>query len=278
MSKLLHAGFARLFKNKIFWLLSGLSVGFVLITTRDLYNGMKEYGTSVEVQQLFMNYATTIGIVIAVFISLFLGAEYSDGAVRNKVSVGHKRIHIYLSHFFVMTIASLFFYLLMAAAAAFVGIPLFGQITMPFSELILMLGCIFAAIIAYAAIFTMIAVAISNKAFTAAASVLLVFGLLIAALMWLDMLDQPQFMEVISVNEATDEVIITPTTEPNPQYLSGTKRKIYQSMLDINPAGQMCQLASGAEANMTVFPLYSLGLVAIFTAAGIVLFEKKDIK
>ena len=45
----------------------------------------------------FFEYAAFIGILAAAFISLFLGTEYSNGAIRNKVAVGHSRLSIYFA-------------------------------------------------------------------------------------------------------------------------------------------------------------------------------------
>ena len=101
MIKLLNAGFTRLRKNKIFWLLSVFSIGFALVLINGQYGNMKTYGETVEMGTLLLSYPPLIGIVIAVFISLFLGAEYSDGAIRNKISIGHKRGNIYLSNFII---------------------------------------------------------------------------------------------------------------------------------------------------------------------------------
>ena len=56
------------------------------------------------------------------------------------------------------------------------------------------------------------------------------------------------------------------------------ERKIYQTLLDINPAGQMFQLAGRTAPNLKVLPIYSLGILVIFTGVGLVLFKKKDLK
>ena len=72
------------------------------------YINMKKYGDVIEIGQLMLNYPTMIGIIIAIFTGLFLGVEYSDGAIRNKITIGHKRINIYLSNLIVVTATSLF--------------------------------------------------------------------------------------------------------------------------------------------------------------------------
>ena len=54
--------------------------------------------------------------------------------------------------------------------------------------------------------------------------------------------------------------------------------KVCQILLDINPAGQGFQIADGYIANAKVLPLYSLGIIVVFTGAGLVAFKKKELK
>ena len=177
MIKLLNAGFTRLRKNKLFWLLTVFSFGLALFMIYTQYSDMKKFGRVIEVEQLMLNYSTIVGIAIAIFTSLFLGVEYSDGAIRNKISIGHKRTNIYLSNLIIVTITSLFSYIVFLVIVASIGIPLFGTITLPISKLLMLLGCIFVTIIAYTGIFTFLAMIISNKTITAVVSIMLGFVL-----------------------------------------------------------------------------------------------------
>lgn len=277
MIRLLNAGFTRLYKNKLFYLLIIFSIGLALLMIWNQYVEMKHYGEVIEVEQIMLNYSTMIGIVIAIFISLFLGVEYSDGAIRNKISIGHIRANIYLSNLIITTITSLFSYILFILVVAIIGIPLFGNITIAFSNFIILFACIFVTIIAYTSIFTFLAMIISNKTLMAIISILLSFGLIIFALSWLNVLQAPQYIQAASITngETGDFEMIQ---EPNPKYPSKSKRKIYQTLLDINPAGQMYQLAGRSVPNIKVLPIYSLGIIVITSGIGLVLFKKKDLK
>ncbi|MCM1225022.1 MAG: ABC transporter permease [Lachnospiraceae bacterium] len=274
MNKLLRAGFARLRKNKLFWLLIIFSIGLALFMIYARYSDMKIYGDVIEVEQLMLNYSTITGVVIAIFTSLFLGVEYSDGAIRNKISTGHKRSNIYLSNLLITSITSVFSYILFITIVVIIGIPLFGCITIPISRLLMLLGCIFATVIAYSSIFTFTAMMISNKAITAIVSIMLSFGMMIVALTCFNILDAPEFVPQASyVNGETEVEEI-----PNPKYPSEEKKKVCQTLLDIIPAGQMFQLAGRSVPDLKVLPLYSLGEVIVFAGAGILLFKRKELK
>lgn len=277
MIKLLRAGFTRLRKNKLFWILSIFSIALALFMIYTRYSDMKTYGDVIEVEQLMLNYSTIVGIVIAIFTSLFLGVEYSDGAIRNKISIGHKRTNIYLSNLIITTITSLFSYVLFILVVASIGILLFGPITISISKLLMLIGCIFVTIIAYSSIFTFLAMIISNKTITAITTIMLSFGLMIFALTHLNILYAPEYIESASLtNGETGEFQMI--QEKNPKYPSETKRKVYQTLLDINPAGQMFQLAGRTVPNLKVLPIYSACIIIVFTGAGLILFNKKELK
>ena len=136
-----------------------------------------------------------MGIVIAIFTSLFLGVEYSDGTIRNKISIGHKRINIYLSNLIIIAITSLFSYILFMLLISIIGIPLFGKITISISTLLSLIGCGLLMVISLSSIFTSIAMMISNKTITAIVSIMLAFGLMFGALICLLNLDRQEYVQ-----------------------------------------------------------------------------------
>lgn len=274
MIKLLNAGFTRLRKSKLFWLLTIFSIGLALLMIYSGYSDMKKYGEITNIEQLMLNYSTMIGIVIAIFTSLFLGVEYSDGAIRNKISVGYKRENIYLSNLIITIITSLFSYILFIIVVCIGGLPLFGKITISMSTLLMLIGCIFVSIMAYSSIFTFIAMMISNKTITAIVTIMLAFGMMFYSLMIFDMLSQPEYIDALIVKDGVQEIINT----KNNHYLEGEKRKVLQLSIDIIPTGQMFQIAGRTAPNLKVFPVYSLGIVVIFTGVGLALFKRKELK
>ncbi len=274
MNKLLCAGFTRLRKNKLFWILTVFSIGLALFMICTRYSDMKAYGEVIEAEQIMLNYSTITGVVIAIFTSLFLGVEYSDGTIRNKIVTGHKRSDIYLSNLLITAAASLFSYTLFIVTVAIIGIPLFGGITISVPKLLTLLGCIFVTIIAYSSIFTFIAMMISNKAVAAIVSIMLAFGMMMAALTCFNIINAPEFIQEASLVDGEMKFIEV----PNPKYPSEEKKKICQTLLNIDPAGQMFQLAGRAAPDLKVLPLYSLAEIIVFAGAGILLFKKKDLK
>ncbi len=274
MIKLLRAGFTRLRKNKLFWLLTVFSIGLALFMIYTQYSDMKKYEEVIEVEQLMLNYSMMMGIVIAIFTSLFLGVEYSDGTIRNKICIGHKRVNIYLSNLIIVTLTSLFSYILFLIIVASIGIPLFGTITIAQSKLLMLLGCIFVTVIAYSSIFTFLAMIISNKTITAIVSIMLAFALLMNAMICFSKLEAPKTIQEATIVDGETKI----EEVPNPKYPSEKQKKLYRTMLDINPAGQMLQIVGRIVPNLSILPLYSLGIIVASTGTGLVLFKKKELK
>lgn len=274
MIKLLDAGFTRLRKNKLFLVLSLFTIIFAIFLIYTKYRDMVTYKDNVELESLMLMYSVLIGIVIAIFTSLFLGVEYSDGTIRNKITIGHKRVNIYLSNLIIITMTSIFSYILFLIIVTSIGIPLFGTSSIIFKELIMKILIVFVTIIAYASIFTFLAIIISNKTITAVVSIMLAFGLMISALTCFNILETPLYIqEARMINGETKMEKV-----PNPKYPSEKKKKICQYLLDINPAGQMYQVLGKDASNLKKFPLYSLGICGVFTSIGLVMFKKKELK
>ena len=101
MVNLFHAGMGRLWKDKILWACTGayfvFSAYYMWSTHRDLLAS----GESWPLDNLFFASLPYYAVACAVFVSLFVGTEYADGTLRNKIIVGHARWEVYLSTYLV---------------------------------------------------------------------------------------------------------------------------------------------------------------------------------
>lgn len=82
MTKLLKAGFFRLKKDTIFWVFLFLSIGIAGITLYRFYDINLP-----KLDRLINEYIWYIGLLMAIFVSIFVGKEYSEGIIRNKIIV-----------------------------------------------------------------------------------------------------------------------------------------------------------------------------------------------
>ena len=83
MYNLLSAGFMRLKKNKIFLGMMFLSFGIAILVLFKGYSSNKE----IILDKLTNEFTLCIGLFIAIFVSMFVGKEHSEGIIRNKIIV-----------------------------------------------------------------------------------------------------------------------------------------------------------------------------------------------
>ncbi|MGF7145935.1 ABC-type transport system involved in multi-copper enzyme maturation permease subunit [Anaerotaenia torta] len=275
MNKLLSAHFSRLIKAKSFWF--GIIVMSALIANVILQQTVYE-PNSMDV--VLFGYAIPIGFLTAVFCSLFLGTEYSDGTLRNKLVVGHTRNAIYLSHLIVCTAAALLMSLAGVITTLIIGLPLLGPIQMDgITILILFLDSIMM-IAAFSAIFTQIGMLISNKAITAIVSMICIVSLILLAVIINSRLQEPEtFSNYLMLETFDGTTKVTPgAAEPNPLFLRGIKRAVYEFFYDFLPTGQSFQISNRSAEHLWQMPLYSLVITIVTSLSGLFFFRRKDLK
>lgn len=286
MTKLLSANLLRLWRNKAFRASVAvcilLGIGAVLgefqfqVSTGANLNVPEVAQYKALLEEQFFEYASFIGILAAAFISLFLGTEYSDGAIRNKVATGCSRLSIYFANLitgFAASLACMACYMLSCLA---LGAPLLGWFIKPASLIVTAIAGSVVMLAAFCAIFTFLTMNFSRKSTSVLVCLLGVFILLLAAVYLYGRLDAPEFFTGYMLS--IDGEFVQAVPEPNPNYLTGTKREIFRFLLDLLPTGQCLQYAMLSFTD----PLRLMGLAAavtaVFSAAGAALFRRKDLK
>ena len=92
MSKLLRSDFRRLFRSKLFYLcLIPTAVVMVFALFNNLHYLEVMENIELPLDNLLFMGTTVIGFPIAIFTSFFVGTEYSDGTMRNKIFLKYLR-------------------------------------------------------------------------------------------------------------------------------------------------------------------------------------------
>lgn len=278
MSKLLSAGFIRLRKSIYFRL---CIIAISAITVMTMLHGCRQALSDTasilnySLDRYYFNLAPTLGIFWAVFSSFFIGTEYSDGALRNKLIVGRTRASVYLSNLIVTSAATL----IMTAVwliSGLCGIPVLGIWKMPANELLISILTYFFTCVALSSLLTAFQMSLSNKAVSAVLSVLFYLCLIICASFLYNSLCEPEMISGVVMN--ADNGIQMSEPLPNPSYVGGIKRDVYSILLNILPTGQQILFADQAIINPVANMLSSVILTVISTLCGIAAFCKKDIK
>ena len=97
MCNLISAGFYKIKKSRVFW--TGMvlvNIWSAFLTVQAHFNSLAETIPYTFEDGLFV-IETIMILVIAVFVSLFFGTEYSDGTLRNKLIGGYTSCLLYTS-------------------------------------------------------------------------------------------------------------------------------------------------------------------------------------
>ena len=276
MSKLLRANMVRLWKNKAFWFCFLVMTAFGIIERINVFISEEGEGS---LDEAFWIGALVIGFALSVFVSLFVGAEYEAGTIRNKIISGHTRSDIYLANTVACILAGWLMCLGCLAASLVVGIPLLGFFQTPLPEVLLHGICVFALSAAYAAIFNMIAMLSQNRAVTSMVCVSLAFLLLFTGTAIYDQLEQEEMYYLPDEqNKFTDEQ--NAEWVSNPKYISGTERSAYETAFHILPGGQSLQLSGMLDDHQQYLEMFlaSLTWIVLSCSCGMAVFRKTDLK
>lgn len=304
MGNLLSAELHRIRRDPVSWLLAAAAL------ISGLVFGLDGRTDDVYVFPLF--------VVQAVFISLSLGREYSDGTLRNKIIAGKTRTAIFFSKLLTGMAVSLVLTAAFLLPFAFLARRAFSGI--PGEALLWMALGFFLLNLVWAVLFTLVSSLISAKAVAGILNLILIFALIVSAyeldrivgqpaeLPWelsepvplsreeLAQVEAGTFQEPYTMeldengNKSYYKYSVTEGTIPNPRYLQEPWNGLLQGLHDSLPSGPIQEFMGclyrgyhhiweEAEAPpLKSYPLYSLAWILLLSALGLVTFRKKEIR
>lgn len=279
MTKLLSANFSRLIREKLFWIAT--VVIFLLSAITIIKNGMsaadmKDANNIKILNSCYFNILPMISFFFSVFISFFIGTDYSDGTMRNKIVIGHSRTNIYLSNYITCFAGSLVILSALLIGSAF-GVPFFGYWQGGIKDYFMnVLLCILITAV-LTSILTMISMLSSNKAITVVLTIVVSLVLVLIASIIYNQLAEPEFTRDFISMSADGTMELGPEIS-NPVYVSGMKRKFYEWLLQFLPTGQSVLIANGEITDPLINMIYSVVFIIAVNVCGVLAFKKKNLK
>ena len=276
MYRLLYAGLSRLVKNRLLWLfIAGMFALGLMLSVITKPDG--------NIEMLYFIFSLPTGVLVGTVACMFIGTDYSDGTIRNKLVVGHSRAAVYLSNFMLAIIGGF------VVAAAYllpiltIGIARLGGFVTPVKQVLIITGIALLMTVALGSLATLVIMLTQSKA-VAVVSFLVGLMALLTYSLWLhSALNQPEYIDniILTYDEADDGSSMSTEYQeniPNPNYVSGTKREVYQFLLEFMPTGQMILITGQALVNLWQPAVYSLIIILVSTIAGVLVFRRQNIK
>lgn len=163
MSRLFSANMMRLRQSWIFLLEEIFMVGYAIFVYANAGINVARGEVVQNWNIYFYNVLLVSGIAMALFVSVFLNAEYNDGTVRNKVMVGHRRRDIYLVNLITCLLAGLIMCLTYYVVGIIFGYLFVGREVMRIQDIGAgLIGSILIFLV-YTAIFVLVEMLDKNK-------------------------------------------------------------------------------------------------------------------
>ncbi len=287
MNKLLFANFSLLFRSILFWLGMICSAGLAIFVATVRYIDMKQFPDVYEQMSSAKYNLCDEGIfccvfflifAIAVVVSLFIGTEYSDGTIRNKIIAGHQKMEIYLANLITCIIADVIIFLTNIAVSLLLGSLLFARPNLPLRQFLTLTLLTITAETALTSFLLMLSMLISKKSLGAVAALISTLLLLMATMTVSNGLAAPEYYEAYNYVDSATGKEIQIDSQKNPHYLRGNKRKLYEFLNDLIPASQLYQVVELETEHESLMILYDGAIFLLTSAVGILIFRKKDLK
>lgn len=270
MIKLLKAGFFRLKKDVIFWLFIFLTIGMAGFT---LFRYLSNEGAYLD--KILNEFIMYIGLFIAIFVSIFVGKEYGQGIIRNKIIVGHSRVSIFLSNLIISIVVSLLCELIYLIIVFLIGIPLFGQMQMSFSQFAIVLLNTALVIISFCSIYNFITMICSEITISISICIILFVAMFVAQAALGFTAHASKYIENAFYDKGNKYII---SQEPNPNYPGDEKVKQARMLYLFIPQGQAMEIESGNLEYSAQMAISSIILICVVNIAGVCIFSKKELK
>lgn len=276
MRNLLLADWKRMLRDK------GFLLGLLFMTVGSVWFAYMLFDTSLRttdpfyVEDVLFNLFPMIPFVGAAFVSLFLGTEFDDHTVRNKLVVGHTRGQVYWSAYLTCLGGMLLFLAGMLLCSGLAGYLIFRSFLLPPVQLASVLLCSVLVTAVFSAICVLFGMNVHGRAGCVVVLTVFLFGMLLLSSYFEGRLLASEMMyeyAELTVNGMQFGDLI-----PNPEYVGGLQRTVMEFVYDLLPTGQAIQLNNMDFERVQRWPWLSLGMLAVTTAAGRLLFRKRDIK
>lgn len=281
MNKLLSMGLKRAAKSPVLWL--GALAVIVVNVYGILLNG---YGFKIYTSTFLLENSALICIILAVLIPLYLGRDFENRTINNKISAGYTRKDIYIVELIVSSICAIVLFIADIASvfinSKIANLEFSDKITL--TEFTFHAAIAFICIITVSTLYTMIVMIFHKQLICLGITVILTLALLTLGGKSVSSLNQ----------ERTWTDPVTYETVENPLRINGFSRTVNNIHVLISPFAQaeshsfiLTASESSKKDNSLIFKdfpyhvefcLVNILEILLFYNIGIRIFRKQDLK
>ena len=258
MIKILRADFVRLRGSFAFRL---SMIGMLLLAVGFMFIQATAMDYTVPLSRVIFLPMSMYGIAMAAFVSAFVGTDFSDGFIRNKLLAAKDRVSLVVSQIIVSCVGCVIVYAVVTAFSTVVG-RFFFENNVDMADFLRFFVLGIGMSVVTGCLFTVITMLCGNKTHAIIWCMGLAFGMLFLCL---------HTNEILVQTEYKDGLL-------NPHYVGGIRRAICGILHDFNPCGQAAQLSAWKVWNPIRAMLVNLLMITGSAALGCAIFCGKDIK
>lgn len=280
MGNLLSAGLYRLLRNKVF------PIALVAAVLLECYSLLPERdqirSLFVPLEKAVFMYPLFIVLIVPAFCGLFFGEEYSGGTLRNKLIAGISREKVYLTNLLLTMGTAVLLSVVAALTGLALGLGFQGQFENNLTVVLQYFLCSLGIALAISSFSVAVTMLVPNRAVGLIIGVMTSLALLFVGQFLFQVLLEPEYTQptqrIVENGMVSYRIDPDAPLEPNPYYIRGAQRGVYEFLFYFLPQGQCFQIAFLGLERVWLC-LGGAGLwIALTTGMGLAVFRRKDVK
>ena len=275
MAKLMRARLSRLLRSKSLW--AGVLFMFFTGICLTVSAYIEDSGSDIYLpsERLLFVFTALVPFALAVFSSLFIGTEHYNGGFKRKLSVGSKRVWVYLSNFISCALAGVALCLSYAVPYLICSAILFDGFILSIKAIALLTVTSFLNILAFTAVFVFISMMVNSRSASAVICLLLAIVLILVGFEINELVKSTIFGHY-ELDLVTNELVFI--EDPGNYDLTDIELAVYDFLNNFLPGGQVAQLTEVNVRHPLILILWSAVIITFSTTGGLLVFKRKDIK
>lgn len=294
MNRLLRADFSRLFKRKLFWAEALFMIAYSIMNIFTSLMDGKQYGVVYYTEGNLFAGGMLGAFCMMVLVPFFIGAEYSDKTIRNKLIVGHGKEKVFLSNVITMLAAGGILLTLWNISFLTMGSLLLG-FKNSFLEDALLCIEVYLALFTVIVLFVIVSMFITSRYVSVTVGIGIFLFLFIYSISTIERLKAQEYLveyftqdgEYVNLDDGIiiagddSEAFFSSLVKKevqNPSYISdGFGREALKTYLKVSPVAQLVGLCGYFETGFVWYIVSDNILILLLTFGGAWIYRRKEI-